>query len=123
MIDIAKYKETYIGAYNEGASEEEVDLILRKYGVTDQDYKEWLIHINGGPIGSDWYDSINELTESQEKLKREWSILGFSIGWDGAGNPIVMQPDGTIVTEDHNFGGIHKIANNFKALLTNAVSS
>lgn len=33
----------------------------------------------------------------------------FIIGWDGGGNPIGIMPDGAVLAEDHNFGGIHTL--------------
>jgi len=87
-------------------------------------YKTWLIETGGGPIGSDWYDGIEELEQSQKKLKEEpWNISGFVIGWDGAGNPLVLQESGEILTEDHNFNGVYKVASSFEQLLVKNVSS
>ena len=102
----------------------DVDLTLIKYKVVDPVYREWLIRTGGGPIGADWFDGVYDLEVSQSKLAQEnWNITGFVIGWDGAGNPIVMTKDGSIKTEDHNFGGIHEIANSFTDLLTDRVNS
>ncbi|MEL4395373.1 hypothetical protein AAEH73_20325 [Shewanella algae] len=123
MNEIERYKEIFKGVCNTGANPDEVDALLNEYDIHDQTYREWLIQINGGPIGADWYDSIQELKNSQVTLKNDWSISGFAIGWDGAGNPIVLQPDQSIATQDHNFGGNHIIANNFKTLLIDATSS
>jgi hypothetical protein len=124
MNIIDNYKLQYQGSYNGAVNEKEVDEILNQFSVTNENYRKWLIHTGGGPIGSDWYDGINELKQSQEKLKGEpWSISGFVIGWDGAGNPIVLSQSGVILTQDHNFGGVYEMASNFNELLANHVSS
>jgi len=121
---IADYKQQYNGSYKGAVSEQLVNKILNNYSVSNETYKTWLIETGGGPIGSDWYDGLDELEESQKKLKEEeWKITGFVIGWDGAGNPLVLQENGEILTEDHNFNGIHKIASSFEQLLVENVNS
>lgn len=124
MNIIDKYKKLYFGAFNGSSDDDTVNSILNEYNIENTLYRSWLKETGGGPIGSDWYDGIDEITESQVKLAKEpWEISGFVIGWDGAGNPIVMQPNGEILTEDHNFGGIHKLAESFDALLAKNVTS
>ena len=124
MNIIENYKQQYKGAFNGAVNETDADLILNQFGIVNESYRNWLVQTGGGPIGSDWYDGINELEQSQEKLKNEpWSISGFVIGWDGAGNPIVLRQNGEIFTEDHNFGGVHKVASSFNELLATHVSS
>jgi len=124
MNTIQKYKQQYEGTFNGSLSPEEVDAVLSQYDVTDAIYIHWLIETGGGPIGPDWYDGINELKESQKKLINEkWNVSGFVIGWDAAGNPVVLQGNGAIVTEDHNFGGVHVVASSFEELLAKHVSS
>jgi len=121
---IANYKQQYNGTYKGAVSEQLVDEILNHYSVSNETYRTWLIETGGGPIGSDWYDGLDELEESQNKLKKEaWEITGFVIGWDGAGNPLVLQKNGGILTEDHNFSGIHKVASSFEELLVANVNS
>lgn len=124
MNIIENYKRQYQGTFIGAVGKETVDKILRQFNITNEAYRNWLIQTGGGPIGSDWFDGINDLQQSQEKLKSEpWSISGFVIGWDGAGNPIVLSNNGEVLTEDHNFGGVHKVASSFNALLTRHVSS
>ena len=42
----------------------------------------------------------------------------FVIGWDGAGNPFgIDRATGRVLVEDHNFGGIHEMAESFSAFL------
>ena len=121
---IEKYKQQYQGAYNGSVSADSVDQILDQFGIVYESYRNWLIQTGGGPIGSNWFDGIEELILSQEKLKSEsWSISGFVIGWDGAGNPIVLCKTGEIITEDHNFGGVHQVASSFDQLLASHLSS
>ena len=124
MDIIERYKKEYQDAVNGAVNEKDVDLILNKYNVINEGYRNWLIKTGAGPIGSDWYDGIHELEHSQEKLKNEpWKLSGFVIGWDGYGNPIVLLQNGEIHTEDHDFGGTHKMASNFDELLAKNVSS
>ncbi|MBP1990095.1 SMI1/KNR4 family protein [Paenibacillus eucommiae] len=42
----------------------------------------------------------------------------YVISIDLAGNPIMIKPDGKVVTFDHDFGGTHIVAESFEALLT-----
>ncbi len=121
---IDKYKEQYKGIFAGPVQSNDIDSLLNLYGITDKAYRLWLVETGGGPIGPDWYDGIEELSQSQEKLKSEnWNITGFVIGWDGAGNPLVLLHNGAIVTEDHNFGGVHEVASSFEKLLSVHVSS
>lgn len=118
MNVIDQYKCRYASVMRGPVLPTVVDNILGRHNVKDQNYRQWLTETGGGPIGSDWYDGIEELEASQEKLKTEsWSISGFVIGWDGAGNPIVLSASGEIQTEDHNFGGTHTLAPCFFELL------
>jgi hypothetical protein len=124
MDMIEKYKQQYQGAYYGPVSAEAVDEILNQFSITNESYRNWLIHTGGGPIGPNWLDGIDELKRSQEKLKSEpWTASGFVIGWDGAGNPIVLNNIGEIITEDHNFGGIHKLASSFCEFLAGHINS
>lgn len=124
MSIIKNYKLQYQGAFQGAVSETAVDEILSQFKITNESYRNWLIQTGGGPIGSEWFDGVSDLKQSQEKLKSEpWSISGFVIGWDGAGNPIVLNTIGEVITEDHNFGGVHKVASSFEELLAKHVIS
>lgn len=124
MDVIERYKIEYASVIRGPVAPSTVDSILGPYGVKNKIYRRWLIETGGGPIGPDWYDGVDELNSSQDKLKSEsWNLSGFVIGWDGAGNPIALDASGTIVTEDHNFGGIHTLARGFDELLAQNVSS
>jgi hypothetical protein len=119
---IEQYKSEYHAVMRGATPAQDVDRLLAQYGVKEPLYRQWLIETGGGPIGPDWYDSLSELEEGQRKLAKEgWSIQGFVIGWNGAGNPVALQNDGTILVEDHNFGGIHVIANSFRELLASNI--
>ena len=124
MEIIDKYKIKYSGAYNGSSNSEMVDSVLARYGIKNSVYRDWLIATDGGPIKSEWFDSVSELEGSQIKLSSEpWTMKGFVIGWDGAGNPICILENGSVATEDHNFGGIHVLANSFDLLLSEGVCS
>ena len=87
-------------------------------------YRWYLAACGGGLIGSEWIDSIEDLPVTHRKV-REAQRRGFyriahffPLGWDGAGNPYGYDLDtGRIVTEDHDFGGIHELAPDFFGLL------
>ncbi|MDQ8183862.1 SMI1/KNR4 family protein [Pelagicoccus sp. SDUM812005] len=118
MKIIERYKQAYSAVINGPQRKETVVEILTKFGVSNSSYQEWITQTGGGPIGADWFDGITELPLSQKKLKEEeWTIEGFVIGWDGSGNPIVLQDDGSVKVEDHNFDGIHTLASSFDELL------
>jgi len=124
MDIIEKYKEKYSGVYNGSSNAALVDSVLTKYRIDNEIYRSWLIETDGGPIKSEWFDSVSELENSQVKLASEpWTLTGFVVGWDGAGNPICILENGSVVTEDHNFGGIHVLASSFEMLLSEGVSS
>jgi hypothetical protein len=65
------------------------------------------------------------LGRGHKKFKAEalcangWKLKNFFlIGWDCSGNPFgIEMRTGEIVTEDHNFGGIHKIAPSLEAFM------
>lgn len=121
---IGRYKVEYCDVMHGAASPEEVDRLLAKYGVKEPLYRQWLVETGAGPIGSNWYDGLAELEASQEKLAMEgWGIRGFVIGWDGSGNPIVIREDGVVLTEDHDLGGIHVVASDFRSLLASGVGA
>ena len=124
MDIIDKYKIQYESVMYGPVSSNKVKSILHKYNVQNPLYSQWLTRTGGGPIGPEWFDGVHELEESQKKFNTEaWSIKGFVVGWDGAGNPMVLQPNGEIITEDHNFGGVHLVASSFDTLLAQNVSS
>jgi hypothetical protein len=123
MDTLQRYLKAYEAVIRGPVDAKVVDAILARHGVSNGSYREWLLASGGGPIGPDWYDGVEELPQSQKKLKEEkWSVVGFVIGWDGAGNPIVLSAGGAILTEDHNFEGIHQLAESFDELLAANIS-
>lgn len=87
------------------------------------EYRQFLAECGGGPIGAEWIDGIDQLADTHAKFHREFGPTGwvntevFVIGWDGAGNPISIDGTGSVVVEDHDFGGIHVLASSFSAFL------
>ncbi len=70
----------------------------------------------GGVVGSEWVDDIHQLRKSHLKFKdEEGDVESFFIfGWDGAGNPLLIDRDtDEVFTFDHNFGGRHSLAPSF----------
>ena len=124
MDTIEQYKRDYAGIYRGAVCPDAVDAILLQYGVSDTTYRQWLTETGGGPIGSEGFDGVEELTASQAKFASEpWSISGFVLGWDGSGNPMAMQPDGKIISEDHDVGSVYVVAATFAQLLADALNS
>lgn len=93
-------------------------------------YREFLIDVGGGTIGSERVDGIDELPATHRKFRREsalpngWTMKDvFVIGWDGAGNPMVIdRATGRVLVEDHHFGGVHEISESFEQFLTRGLS-
>ena len=124
MNIIDRYISEYQAVIKGSIPIDEVRSLLDEYAVDNDLYAEWLSNTGGGPIGPDWYEGIEDLRESQEKVaKAGWDISGFVIGWDGSGNPIVLDANGSIYAPDHNFGGKHLIAVSFEALLNANICS
>lgn len=103
---------------------EDLAAFEKEFGDIPPDYRWYLAECGGGVIGSEWIDGIEELAATHRKV-REGQRRGFytvahffAVGWDGAGNPYGYDlGSGRIVTEDHNFGGIHELATDFYGLL------
>ncbi|MBC7967699.1 MAG: SMI1/KNR4 family protein, partial [Fuerstia sp.] len=86
------------------------------FGSIPTDYRWYLATCGGGVIGSEWVDDITQLKDSHLKFSSEgWTMNNvFVIGWDGGGNPMgIDRATGRILVEDHDFGGIHVLANSF----------
>jgi hypothetical protein len=89
------------------------------------DYRWFLPECGGGTVGSEWVNGIAELPDTHRKFRAEsarengWSMRGvFVIGWDGSGNPFGIETStGKILVEDHDFGGVHEMAESFGAFL------
>ncbi|RYD75328.1 MAG: SMI1/KNR4 family protein [Verrucomicrobiaceae bacterium] len=106
------------------ASEAAIAAFERANGRIPVEYRQFLVQCGGGPVGSEWIDGIGKLCATHAKFKAEcgpggWSNCNvFVIGWDGAGNPISIDPTGAVVVEDHNFGGVHVLASSFIEFLS-----
>lgn len=103
------------------ASETELAEFESVFGAIPEEYRWYLAACGGGVVGSERVDDIVRLKISHQKFRREavppkgWKKKDmFVIGWDGSGNPMGIDP-GTkrVVVEDHNFGGVHVVADSF----------
>lgn len=109
---------------NPAASEEALAGFESQFGPIPPDFRWYLAACGGGVIGSEWINGIKELPETHRRV-REGQQNGFytlreffPVGWDGGGNPYGFDlQSGRIVTEDHDFGGIHSVAEGFFDLL------
>ena len=107
------------------ATNEELESFEREFGPIPEDFRWYLVECGGGVIGSEWINDIRELAATHKLVKQAQSrgfykiARFFPLGWDGSGNPYGYDLDtGDIVTEDHDFGGIHKVATDFYDLLS-----
>jgi len=112
------------GCRSAPASEESLAAFEAQFGAIPPDYRWYLATCGGGVIGSEWIDDIEELPKTHRKVRegqqQEFYTLRefFPVGWDGGGNPYGFDlTSGRIITEDHDFGGIHEVAEGFYALL------
>jgi hypothetical protein len=106
------------------ASEMELFDFESIHGPIPEDFRWFLQYCGSGVIGSEWIDGIDDLYSSHTKFHVEcqhpqgWKTREmFIIGWDGSGNPIGIMPNGTVVTEDHNFGGLHTLSPTLEAFI------
>lgn len=106
-------------------TEAELRAFEAEFGPIPSDFREYLA-VCGGVVGgpSEWIDGIAELRESHRMFREQsapggWTMRGvFIIGGDGAGNPFgIEESSGRVLVEDHNFGGIHQMAESFLAFL------
>jgi hypothetical protein len=110
------------------ATEEELVAFEARFGAIPPDFRWFLLTCGGGPVGSEWVNDISELPRSHETFRHQcaepdgWTMRDvFIIGWDGAGNPFgIHGPTGELRVEDHNFGGIHCMAESFAQFLIQA---
>ena len=106
------------------ASANEIAAIERDFGPIPTDYRWFLEACGGGTVGSKWLDDVRELRRSHEKFQQEaipggWTMTNvFLLGWDGSGNPLVIDlTTGRVLVEDHTFGGVYTVADSFEAFL------
>jgi hypothetical protein len=105
------------------ATEEQIHDFEKAFGPIPQDFRWFLSTLGGGPVGPEWVDDIGQLPFTHERFAEEsdfWRMRGiFLIGWDGAGNRYgIDRMTGRVLVEDHNFGGIHKMAPSLESFLT-----
>ena len=104
------------GCRSEPAGLDAIAAFEIEYGPIPEQYRWYLQECGGGVVGSEWVDDIEELKKSHRKFKNEEGdlISSFIFGWDGGGNPILIdRTTGKVFTHDHDFGGTHIIAESF----------
>lgn len=112
------------------ATEDQLQAFEVAFGPIPDEFRWFLSACGGGPVGSEWVDSIDELPDTHRKFREEvrmphgWTLADtFVIGWDGGGNPYgIHAPTGRLLVEDHDFGGIHEMAPSFAAFLARGLS-
>jgi hypothetical protein len=103
------------------ASEAALQAFEGEFGPIPADYRWYLAECGGGVVHSEWLDDIDALKKSHAKFRAEaahakgWKKKdGFLIGWDGGGNPMIIDRlTGEVVVEDHDLGGVHVEARSF----------
>ena len=106
------------------ASPEQLAAFETEFGPIPTDYRWYLAECGGGVIGSERIDGIKELASTHRKV-RQAQTRGFypiprffPLGWDGFGNVYGYNLEtGHIIMQDHNFGGIHELADGLYALI------
>ena len=108
------------------ATEDELRAFETEFGPIPPAFREYLA-VCGGRVGGapEWIDGLPELPDTHRQFLADsgpggfWTMRGvFIIGWDGGGNPFGIElSSGRVVVEDHDFGGIHKMAPSFHAML------
>jgi SMI1 / KNR4 family (SUKH-1) len=107
------------------ATEQDVEAFEAIYGSIPETYKWFLLTCGGGIFGPDQLDNISKLARSHTKFASEsalpngWTMQNvFVIGWDGSGNPFgIERTTGRILVEDHDFGGVLELAQNFEVFI------
>lgn len=122
------YKSNPI-AIGKKATASDVNLIESKLKLKlDEDYIDFITSFGGGLIGSSEIYSMSnssmmdeDIIELNETYKNDnfWEGIDnwIIIGSDHSGNPIGIDLDGKIVSNDHDFGGIYVIAESFSDYL------
>ena len=105
------------------ASPSQIEAFERAHGPVPSEYRTFLLEFGGGVVGSEWVDGIEQLPNTRRKFRSEtrpggWTMRDvFVIGWDGAGNPMAIDQSGAVVVEDHSLGGVHQLAQSFRAFV------
>ncbi len=86
-----------------------------------EDYLWFLKNCGGGVVGSEWVDGIDDLHSTHTKFDDECAIPNgytikdsFIVGWDGAGNPMAISPEGKIIVQWHDSGDIEVLSESFE---------
>ena len=89
-----------------------------------EDYLWFLKNCGGGVVGAEWIDGIDSLHGTHTKFDEECAIPNgytikesFVIGWDGAGNPIAISPEGKLIVQWHDSRTIEMLAPSFESWL------
>lgn len=105
----------------------EADLLAfeTEHGPIPDAFRRFLLRVGGGVVGSEWIDGIAQLPATVTKFRNEaegWAAAdGFPIGWDGAGNPILILPDGTVASPDHHGGNVQTLGESLAGYLLSLV--
>jgi len=109
---------------NTVANDIEIEGFINRYGEIPEDYLWFIKTCGGGVVGSEWIDGITDLHSTHDKFNKECNIpngytIGdsFVIGWDGAGNPIAIHPDGKVISQWHDSGDIVVLSESFEKWL------
>ncbi len=111
------------------ATEDQIAEFESVHGKIPDDFCWFLQNCGSGVFGSEYVDGISKLSKGNEKFKREsgpprgWTLKDFFlIGWDGSGNPFGIDlKTGEVVVEDHNFGGIHRLAGSLEEFMLKGI--
>jgi hypothetical protein len=109
------------------ATQAELEAFEKSHGAIPAQYRAFLQQFGGGAVGSEWVDGIHQLARTHAKFAAEVALGGWSMsdafvfGWDGAGNPMAIAQTGAVVMEDHNFGGVQRLAPSFGEWLAKAM--
>jgi hypothetical protein len=107
------------------ATLEQLAAFEKEFQTIPNDYRWFLLRCGGGTVGPEWVDGIDDLFETHRKFNAEAGIENgwnrpevFIIGWDGYGNPFgIERTTGRVLMQDHDFGGIHKMAPSLESFL------
>jgi len=127
---ISEHKTKIVGIHvklpsdcrSDPASLDSINAFEKEYGTIPEQYRWYLHECGGGVVGSEWVDDIENLKKSHRKFREEEGdmIYSFIFGWDGGGNPLLIDREsGRVFTRDHDFGGTHAIAESFMSFYLN----
>jgi hypothetical protein len=122
------WKQRPLDCRHTPGSEQQLLQFEAEVGPIPPDFRWFLATCGGGVCGSEWVDGINELPRTHRKFRAEsrpggWTMQKvFVIGWDGWGNPFgIERATGWILMEDHDFGGVHQMAESVQLFLAHGL--